>query len=369
MRSLIVVLCLVAGSQLAFAAPTASPSQPSARTPTSVGAKSPAPASSKKTPQKAAAPAPKPGAAVTRQTAVSSAAKSRRVPVNRPRVTTRSAKRAVPAPSGGGDSGRDGGNLSLASGSALIIDQGRNQVLYQKNSDARLPIASITKLMTAMVVLDAKQPLFEEIEVNEEDVDWLKGSRSRLPLGSRLTRHELLYLALMASENRAASALARSYPGGKPAFVLAMNRMAHELGMTETRFADPTGLDPGNTSTAQDLAQMVRGAYEYPLIRQITTTPSYTLALPRRTTPLEYINTNRLVRAQTWEIGLSKTGYINEAGRCLVMQADIADRPLLIVLLNGGDRATPFVDVTRLRQWLEKHPLPAEPALAARTLG
>jgi len=258
--------------------------------------------------------------------------------------------------------------LSLQSGSALIVDQRENLIIYEKNSDARLPIASITKLMTAMVVLDAKLPLFEEVEVNEGDVDWLKSSRSRLPLGTTLTRHELLYLALVASENRAASALARSYPGGKPAFVAAMNRKAGSLGMIDTRFEDPTGLNPGNTSTAQDLLRMVRAAYEYPTIRQVTTTPQYTLALPREPGSLEYRNTNRLVRAQTWDIGLSKTGYINEAGRCLVMQAAIAERPLLIVLLNGDGRYTPFADVVRLREWLQRQPASAE-AAATRTLG
>ena len=246
----------------------------------------------------------------------------------------------------------------------MIVDQRQNEVVYEKNSDARLPIASITKLMTAMVVLDARLPLFQEVEVNEEDVDWLKSSRSRLPLGTTLTRHELLYLALVSSDNRAASALARSYPGGKPAFVAAMNRKAHSLGMVDSRFEDPTGLTPANSSTAQDLVRMVRAAYEYPTIRQITTTPQYTLALSRAPGTLEFHNTNRLVRAQTWDIGLSKTGYINEAGRCLVMQAAIAERPLLIVLLNGDGRYTPFADVVRLRDWLQH-----KPVAATRTLG
>ena len=261
-------------------------------------------------------------------------------------------------------------SLHLASGSALIVDERENAVVYEKNSEARLPIASITKLMTAMVVLDARLPLDEEVEVNEEDVDWLKGSRSRLPLGTPLTRHELLYLALVSSDNRAASALGRSYPGGKPAFVEAMNRKARSLGMVDSRFEDPTGLNPGNSSTAQDLVRMVRAAYGYPTIRQVTTTPQYTLALPREPGSLEFRNTNRLIRTASWDIGLSKTGYINEAGRCLVMQADIAERPLLIVLLNGDGRYTPFADVVRLRDWLQRRQISsARSEPASRSLG
>ena len=260
------------------------------------------------------------------------------------------------------------GRLRLTSGAALVFDQEREEVLYEKNAGTRLPIASVTKLMTAMVVLDARLSLFEEVQVNEEDVDWLKGSRSRLPLGTSITRHELLYLALVASENRAASALARSYPGGKLAFVAAMNRKAEALGMADTHFEDPTGLFPSNTSTAWDLVRMVRAAHGYPLIRQITTTPFYTLSLPREAGNLDYRNTNRLVRAQSLEIGLSKTGYIQEAGRCLVMQADVAQRPLLIVLLNGGGRATPFEDVTRLQHWLRRR-TPDTQATLAHTAG
>ena len=274
-----------------------------------------------------------------------------------------------PAPSSPAESSPE--HLHLASGSALIVDQRQNAVLYEKNSETRLPIASITKLMTAMVVLDARLPLEETLEVTDEDVDWLKGSRSRLPLGTQLTRHELLYLALVSSDNRAASALGRTYPGGKPAFVAAMNRKARALDMVDSRFEDPTGLNPGNTSTAQDLVRMVKAAYAYPTIRQVTTTPQYTLALPHDSGNLEFRNTNRLVRAEDWDIGLSKTGYINEAGRCLVMQADIAERPLLIVLLNGDGRYTPFADVVRLRDWLQRRQhISAVPSTAtARSLG
>lgn len=246
------------------------------------------------------------------------------------------------------------GEPDLRSESVLVVDQRGDRVLYEKNSEAHLSIASITKLMTAMVVLDAKLPMFEEVQISEEDVDRLKGSSSRLPLGVRLTRHELLHLALVASDNRAASALARSYPGGKPSFVSAMNRKARALGMLDTHFEDPTGLFPSNQSTARDLLVMVRAAYLYPDIREITTTPHYTVVLPDSAVSLEFRNTNRLLRTEAWDIGLSKTGYIREAGRCLVMQAEIAERDVLIVLLNSDGRGAHFGDAVRIRQWLEE---------------
>jgi D-alanyl-D-alanine endopeptidase (penicillin-binding protein 7) len=330
----------------AAAKPRATGSKPGAAT----GGKAPqaAPTAAARTPSKSTA-ATRAGSAGKPAAAKKGSARPA-VPVSRPRTTT------------GGE------RLRLASGAALVVDQARDQVIYDKNSDVRLPIASVTKLMTAMVVLDARLPLFEEVQVNDQDVDWLKGSRSRLPLGTSITRHELLYLALVASENRAASALARSHPGGKPAFVAAMNRKAEALGMADTHFEDPTGLFPSNTSTARDLLRMLRAAYGYPMIRQITTTPFYTLTLPQHAGNLDYRNTNRLIRAQNWDIGISKTGYIHEAGRCLVMQADLADRPLLIVLLNGEGRGTPFEDVARLRDWLARQ-APAAEATLAHTAG
>jgi D-alanyl-D-alanine endopeptidase (penicillin-binding protein 7) len=237
-----------------------------------------------------------------------------------------------------------------------VVDTERNQVLYEKNSTTPLPIASVTKLMTAMVVLDARLPLFEEVAISDEDVDRLKGSRSRLPVGARLTRYEALHLALVASDNRAASALARHYPGGKAGFIAAMNRKSRSLAMFDTHFDDPTGLVPSNTSTARDLLRMARAAYGYPVVRSITTTPSYSLTLPDSGVSLEFNNTNRLLRTEEWAIGLSKTGYIHEAGRCLVMQADVAERPLLIVLLHGDGRGVHFADAVRIRQWLQRNP-------------
>jgi D-alanyl-D-alanine endopeptidase (penicillin-binding protein 7) len=241
--------------------------------------------------------------------------------------------------------------------SVLVVDQDRENVLLEKNSTVRRPIASITKLMTAMVVLDAKQPSQELLRITDADVDRLKHSRSRLPVGTRLTRAELLHLALLASENRAASALSRNYPGGKQAFVAAMNRKARFLGMLSTHFDDPTGLFPSDTSTARDLERMVRAAYTYPTIRQITSSPEYVLDHQGRLDGVHFRNTNRLVRSEDWTIGLSKTGYIREAGRCLVMQVDIADRPILIVLLHSQGRGSHFVDAARLRRWIERRVL------------
>ncbi|MGE5027056.1 MAG: D-alanyl-D-alanine endopeptidase [Betaproteobacteria bacterium] len=243
--------------------------------------------------------------------------------------------------------------LNLSSSSAMVVDQVTGDTLYAKNTDARMPIASITKLMTAMVVLDAGLPLDEKIAISKEDIDSLKGTHSRLKVGVTLSRHLALQLALMSSENRAASALGRSYPGGFNAFVAAMNRKAQSLGMTHTHFVDSTGLNSDNTSTAPDLVKMVNAAYGYPLIREITTTGSYDVAMrggPRR---VQFRNTNMLVRNKTWEIGLSKTGFINEAGHCLVMQANIANRPMVIVLLDSWGKLSRIGDAQRIKNWIK----------------
>jgi len=227
-------------------------------------------------------------------------------------------------------------------------------VLYAKNIDAVLPIASITKLMTAQVVLDAGLPLDELITVAAEDVDSIKRTRSRLRVGTTLPRGELLKLALMASENRAAAALTRAYAGGTPAFVAAMNRKAAALGMSRTRFVDGTGLSSENVSTAQDLARLVRAAYGHALIRQYSTDTSHTveLANDRR---LSFSNSNRLVKNSGWEIGLSKTGYISEAGRCLVLQTRIAAQPMIIILLDSWGRLTRIGDANRIKKWIESN--------------
>jgi len=244
--------------------------------------------------------------------------------------------------------------LNLRSSSAMVVDQKTGRTLFGKNTDARMPIASITKLMMAMVVLDAQLPLDEKIAISDEDRDSLKGTHSRIKVGTTLSRHLALQLALMSSENRAAAALGRAYPGGFPAFVAAMNHKAESLGMLNTRFVDSTGLNSNNTSTAQDLVKMVNAAYAYPLIREITTTGFYDVAMrggPRR---IQFKNTNMLVRNKTWEIGLSKTGFINEAGHCLVMQVNIANKPMVIVLLDSWGKLSRIADAQRIKKWVKE---------------
>lgn len=244
--------------------------------------------------------------------------------------------------------------LDLHSSVALVIDQQSKKVLFEKNSNAILPIASITKLMTALVVLDAHQPMNEILQVGAEDRDTEKGSSSRLWTGMQLPREEFLLLALMASENRAAFTLASNYPGGRSAFVAEMNRKAKSLDMTETFFADPTGLDSRNVSSAADLAKLVNAAYMQPTIRDFSTRPSHEVYMPHRV--LHFVNTNRLVRAGEWDIGLQKTGYISEAGRCLVMQTTVQDRPVVMVFLASAGIVSRFADALRIRHWLEKEP-------------
>jgi D-alanyl-D-alanine endopeptidase (penicillin-binding protein 7) len=244
--------------------------------------------------------------------------------------------------------------LRLRSGAVLVLDQQSGTPLFAKNTDQVMPIASITKLMTAMVVLDSGLPLLETVSIDNPDVDRIKGSRSKLKVGTTLMRAEMLKLALMASENRAASALARNYPGGTQAFVAAMNEKAAELGMMNSRFVDATGLNPGNVSTADDLAIMVDAAHKYPLIREYTTSDSFRIeSEEKRRRALSYVNSNRLIKSQQWEIGLSKTGYISEAGRCLVMQAMIADKPTIIVLLDSWGKMSRIGDANRIKRWIE----------------
>jgi len=244
------------------------------------------------------------------------------------------------------------GNLALKSSAALVVDFHDGHTLYAKNTETVTPIASITKLMTAMVVLDRELPLDELVMVDAADVDILKHTHSRLALGTQLPRADLLRLALMASENRAAAALGRAYPGGIHAFVAAMNHKAAELGMTRTRYADSTGLSNENVSSAQDLARMVRAAYRYPLIREYTTLTEYWVEGAGGRS-LQFRNSNGLVKSSDWAIGLSKTGYISEAGRCLVMQAEIASRPVIIVLLDSWGKYTRIADANRIKKWME----------------
>jgi serine-type D-Ala-D-Ala endopeptidase (penicillin-binding protein 7) len=248
---------------------------------------------------------------------------------------------AVPSPA----------RLSLKSASALVLDQITGQALLEKQAGAVVPIASLTKLMTAMVLLDAHLDPSELLTITEEDKDSLRHSRSRLPVGTRLPREQALLLALLASENRAAHALGRTFPGGLPAFVLAMNAKAKALGLTGARFEDPTGLSSGNVATAWDLARIIEAAYRYSEIRDFTTRPETTLQSGRRS--IQFPNTNALVRNPHWSIGLSKTGYIEEAGRCLVMQAMLANRPVLVILLDSWGKYTRLGDANRIKQWME----------------
>ena len=242
--------------------------------------------------------------------------------------------------------------LKLRSKAALVLDSNGN-TLFERRSDRPMPIASVTKLMTAMVVLDRKLPLDEMITITKADRDLLRLTGSRLRAGSRLTRGELLTLALMSSENRAAAALARTYPGGSEAFVNVMNRKAVTLGMHDTRFTDSSGLDAGNVSTAHDLARMVFAAMSYPAIRKATTQTQLSVRPYKKRGPLRYVNTNRLLRNKRWDIQVSKTGYINEAGRCLVMHTEFNGTPTVLILLNSYGKLTPFGDANRVRKWIE----------------
>jgi serine-type D-Ala-D-Ala endopeptidase (penicillin-binding protein 7) len=242
------------------------------------------------------------------------------------------------------------GLVALRSSAALVVDQNTHEPLYDKNSSAVMPIASISKLMTAMVTLDSKAPLDEQLDVTDADRDYEKNTGSRLSVGSRLSREDMLHIALMASENRAAAALSRYFPGGRPAFVDAMNKKALELGMTDTHFLDPTGLSP-NTSSARDLVKMVNAAYQYPQIRDFSTDTSYDVFTGRKT--IHYASTNALVRNHSWQIGLQKTGFTNEAGECMVMQTMVHDRPVIMVLLDSVGKYSRVADAQRLHTWLD----------------
>ncbi len=243
---------------------------------------------------------------------------------------------------------------NLRSAIALVYDEQGQRPLYSKNADVVVPIASVTKLMTAIVVLDAQLPPEEEIRISTQDMDRYKGTRSRIRPGTVLTRGELLMLALMSSENSAAAALARTFPGGSNAAVAMMNAKARELGMHDTYFREPTGLHSGNVSTAQDLVKMIVAAQQYEAIREYTTASSYMVQSGGvRSRPIRFGNTNPLVRNASWEIGLSKTGYISEAGRCLVMAAKISQRPIIIVLLDSSGTLTRVGDANRIKKWME----------------
>lgn len=280
------------------------------------------------------------------------------------RVTKRVVRAAPARPSYGRIAGLHGTDdpLDLKSSVALVMDQETNEVLLSKNPGAVLPIASITKLMTALVVDEAGLPLDEVLTITQDDVDTEKGSHSRLVVGARLTRGEMMHLALMASENRAAHALGRNYPGGLAAFVEAMNAKAQLLGMASTRYVEPTGLSSRNQSSATDLATLVSVASERPLIRELSTSPEHRVSVGRR--QLQYRNTNGLVRNPSWDIGLQKTGYIAEAGRCLVMQATMAGRKLIMVFLDSTGKYSRLGDAERVRRWVTEHVPALAPAAA-----
>jgi D-alanyl-D-alanine endopeptidase (penicillin-binding protein 7) len=241
--------------------------------------------------------------------------------------------------------------LALQSNAALVMDQSNAKILFEKNSTIPLPIASLTKLMTALVVVEAHQDMNEILEVTDADVDREKYSASRLRVGSKLTRANMLHIALMSSENRAASALGRNYPGGLPAFSAAMNAKAKALGMTDTRYTEPTGLSSQNIASARDLAKLVIAAYQYPVIRDYSTDDKYQVDPGGHS--LQYVNSNRLVGSSQWDIGLQKTGYISEAGRCLVMQAKVDGRPVVMVFLDSKGKDSRLGDASRIRKWLE----------------
>jgi D-alanyl-D-alanine endopeptidase (penicillin-binding protein 7) len=255
--------------------------------------------------------------------------------------------------------------LDLKSSVALVIDQDTHEVLFSKNDHAVLPIASLTKLMTGLLISEARLPNDELITITQDDVDTEKGSRSRLTVGTTLPRGELLHLALMSSENRAAHALGRTYPGGLATFVSIMNAKAKMLGMKDTRYVEPTGLSSHNQSSAQDLALLVNAAYSDATVRSLSTSPEYQVEVGKRV--LQFNTTNRLVKSPDWEIGVQKTGYISEAGQCLVMQAKVAGRKLIMVFLDSAGKFSRIADAERVRRWVEAtHASTGTPAAAAR---
>lgn len=288
------------------------------------------------------------------------------------KVTYQLVRRAAPAvdPRTVGDAAglrRTADPLSLRSNVAFVLDQNSSEVLFEKNANVALPIASITKLMTGLVVVQARQDLDETLRITDADVDRHKYSSSRLPVGARMTRRELLHIALMSSENRAASALGRNYPGGIDAFVAAMNAQAQALGMKDTRFVDSSGLSSRNVSSARDLARLVSTAYREPLLREYSTTPNSVVKASGR--PMRYANTNYLVALPDWNIGLQKTGFINEAGRCLVMQAAIQGRNVIMVFLDSKGKMSRTADAGRVRRFLETLAPSKVDVLAPGTLG
>ena len=286
------------------------------------------------------------------------------VSIRRTTTVTRTTVRVAAVPSAGYAAGLHTTEdpLFLRSGAALVLDQDTHEVLYSKNPEAVLPIASLSKLMTALVISEAKQPLDEVLAITNDDIDTEKGTHSRLTPGTQLPRGVMLHLALMSSENRAANALGRNYPGGLAAFIPAMNAKAKELGMLDTHYVEPTGLSSQNKSSARDLAVLVNAAHQVPLLREYSTTPSLDVELGRR--QVQFHTTDRLVANPTWDIGLQKTGFINEAGQCLVMQAQMAGRKLIMVLLDSAGKYSRIADAERIRKWVTTNHTAPAPAAA-----
>ena len=239
---------------------------------------------------------------------------------------------------------------ALSSSAALVVDQISGEVLFEKNPNTVLPIASITKLMTALVVAEADLPMDEMLTITQEDADLEKGVKSRLAVGTRLTRGEFMHLALMSSENRAAHLLGRNYPGGLDAFVAAMNIKAKHLGMTDSRFVEPTGLSASNVSSPRDLVRLVEESHRVEEIREYSTARKLNIRVRGRDT--QFINTNALARGDQWDLGVSKTGFIREAGRCLVMQAEVDRRPVIMIMLDASGKEQRLRDAERLRRWI-----------------
>ncbi|MFA7679649.1 MAG: D-alanyl-D-alanine endopeptidase [Pigmentiphaga sp.] len=339
------LLTLFKGALLAVALTVAAPGVSVEAAPAAKKTTSKAAASKKAAPKKAAAK--RPSTAAKKKTVASKTKKPSAVKKTASLATGIAAASLPPALSSGGTPDR----LDLGSTVAFVQDLGSSDVLFAKNEAAVLPIASITKLMTALVVVDAEQDLDEQLEITRDDIDYLKNTRSRLVVGTRLTRREMLHLALMSSENRAANALGRHYPGGLAAFVQAMNAKAKLLGMFETGFVEPTGLDSSNVSSPRDLVQLMKVASSRPLIRGFTTDTEYQVLVNGKVE--RFRNTNYLVSKPEWNISVSKTGFIREAGRCLVMLAQIDGRELAIVLLDSTGTLTRTADAVRIRKWLE----------------
>lgn len=261
---------------------------------------------------------------------------------------------------------RDTSQLHIASGSALLLDLQTNKVIYSSNPDVVVPIASVTKLMTAMVVLDAKLPLNEYISMNISDTPEMKGVFSRVKLNSELSRRDTLLIALMSSENRAAASLAHHYPGGYAAFIAAMNAKAKSLGMTHTRYVEPTGLSIHNVSTARDLSKLLVAARKYPLLSELSTTKEKTVAFRKPNYTLGFRNTDHLVNKEKWDIKITKTGFTNQAGHCLVLVTSMGNRPVALVILDAFGKYTHFADASRIRNWVETGKSGSVPDVALR---